>query len=117
MTIGHHLLEGTLAKLPKPLAVLSRNAPPPDSHVQSILDPSSSTRSSLVKSTAPIHPTETTDELAERGDEDNGSFDVVALVKRKIVFSKRPVPITQGLIVPGVQPPLQSTAAAAAAKR
>ncbi|KAG9039915.1 hypothetical protein FRB95_004387 [Tulasnella sp. JGI-2019a] len=106
LTIGHHLLEGKLANLPKPLAVLSRNAPPPNAHVQSILDASAATDSSPIK---PTPATAAADESTEKGDEDNGSFDVVALVKRKIVFAKRPVPITQGNLGTSVPQPTETT--------
>ncbi|KAG8908369.1 hypothetical protein FRB99_007297 [Tulasnella sp. 403] len=92
LTIGHHLLEGKIATLQKPFAVLSRNAPPPSAHVRSILDIASSTQSDLQPPIS-IKPNNATDDDGERGDEDNGSFDIVALVKRKIVFAKRPVPI------------------------
>ncbi|KAG8886408.1 hypothetical protein FRB97_004943 [Tulasnella sp. 331] len=108
LTIGHHLLEGKLTNLPKPLAVLSRNAPPPNAHLQSILDApaaSASTNSSPIKPS----PAKEADDSAERGDEDNGSFDIVALVKRKIVFAKRPVPITQGSSTAGAPHPSSTT--------
>jgi len=52
LKIAHHLLEGRLVKLQKPLAVLLRN-----------------------------------------DGADPVSFDMVAIVKQKLVFSKRPVPI------------------------
>lgn len=52
LKIGHHLLEGKLVKLQKPLAILLRN-----------------------DGTDPV------------------SFDMVAIVKEKLVFSKQPVPI------------------------
>ncbi|TDL25684.1 hypothetical protein BD410DRAFT_716936 [Rickenella mellea] len=66
LTIGHHLLEGKVVKLPKPLAVLyKRQASTPGA----LDDPSR---------------------------EDSGSdvgYDVVGVVKRKLIFSKRPIPI------------------------
>ena len=52
LKIAHHLLEGKLVKLQKPLAVLLRN-----------------------------------------DGADPVSFDMVAIVKQRLVFSKRPVPI------------------------
>ncbi|KZP31744.1 hypothetical protein FIBSPDRAFT_775782 [Athelia psychrophila] len=69
LAIGHHLLEGKIVSLSKPLGVMQRSSG------------------------------------ADRGsmqDEDEGMFekgassvqwDVVAIVKKKIVFSKRPMPI------------------------
>ncbi|KAG9050195.1 hypothetical protein FS837_007093 [Tulasnella sp. UAMH 9824] len=93
LTIGHHLLEGKIANLAKPLAVLSRNAPPPDAYVQNILSSSNQQRQ---PDSSPVKPPagKTEDDIDfEQADADNGSFDVVAIVKKKIVFAKRPVPI------------------------
>ena len=102
LTIGHHLLEGKLANLPKPLAVLYRNAPPPSAHAQHVLESSKVGSSSPVKSL----PTKTDDEQElETADADNGSFDVVAIVRRKIVFAKRPVPIVGTVHVGSVDIP------------
>ncbi|KAG8951281.1 hypothetical protein FRC04_006520 [Tulasnella sp. 424] len=97
LTIGNHLLEGKIVNLNKPLAVLSRNAPPPDAHVRKILSSSSSQPQQQQPDSSPVKPTpagKTEDDIDfEQADADNGSFDVVAVVKRKIVFAKRPVPI------------------------
>ncbi|KAG8930405.1 hypothetical protein FRC01_002831 [Tulasnella sp. 417] len=95
LTIGHHLLEGKVANLTKPLAVLSRNAPPPDAYVQNILS-SSSNEQMQQPDSSPVKPPAGKSEEDidfEQADADNGSFDVVAIVKKKIVFAKRPVPI------------------------
>jgi len=59
LKIAHHLLEGKLVKLQKPLAVLLRN-----------------------------------------DGADPVSFDMVAIVNQKLVFSKRPVPIVGASAVP-----------------
>jgi chromosome transmission fidelity protein 8 len=66
LMIGHHLLEGKYANLPKPLAVLKK-----------------------VTSSAPD------EEDAEDGPvkQKSPEWDMLAIVKRKIVFSKRPMPI------------------------
>ncbi|KAJ7757785.1 Ctf8-domain-containing protein [Mycena maculata] len=67
LTIGHHLLEGKIAPLPKPLAVLQRIADGADPDAMDC-DP---------------------DDVATP----TASWDAIAIVKRKIVFSKRPMPI------------------------
>jgi chromosome transmission fidelity protein 8 len=64
LMIGHHLLEGKVATLPKPYAVLWRSASPSEDE-------------SMEESATP-------------------SWDVVAIVKRKIIFSKRPMPVGGG---------------------
>ncbi|KZT01384.1 uncharacterized protein LAESUDRAFT_686700 [Laetiporus sulphureus 93-53] len=71
LLIGYHLLEGRLVNLPKPLAVLHRRSLPSDAHDDIPMDDvdASKRRSS------------------EKG------WDVVAIVKRKMVFSKRPMPM------------------------
>jgi chromosome transmission fidelity protein 8 len=71
--IGHHLLEGKVASLPKPLAVLQRHGQEPhfddgNDDVDAEMD------ENLVSAVKP-------------------GWDVIAIVKRKIIFSKRPMPI------------------------
>ena len=83
MLIGHHLLEGKLVNLPKPLAVLHRQPRPPSD---------------------------------EEGDDTGGDeerdwsgakkvgveWDIVAVVKKKMVFSKRPMPMVASIpVAPG----------------
>ncbi|KAJ6610699.1 Ctf8-domain-containing protein [Mycena sp. CBHHK59/15] len=70
LMIGHHLLEGKIAVLPKPLAVLHRM--PGES------DPDAM---------------ECDAELSSQVVETAVSWDAIAIIKRKIVFSKRPMPI------------------------
>lgn len=62
MLIGHHLLEGKIASLPKPLAVMEKTSTGGD-----------------------------TDE--NESDEKQVAWNIVGIVKRKIVFSKRPMPV------------------------
>lgn len=66
--IGHHLLEGKVAPLPKPLAVLQRVMDADAMECDPDEDGSTSQAAAV-------------------------SWDAIAIVKRKIVFSKRPMPI------------------------
>jgi chromosome transmission fidelity protein 8 len=72
--IGHHLLEGKIATLPKPLAVLQRvvAAASPDAMD---CDPDASATSQTASEESAV------------------SWDAIAIVKRKIIFSNRPMPI------------------------
>jgi len=83
LTIGHHLLEGKVATLPKPLAVLQRSGSSQSkqgvrNHDLNIEDD---------RDAMEDHSSDSTVEQA------TPSWDVVAVVKRKIIFSKRPMPI------------------------
>ncbi|KAJ7145125.1 Ctf8-domain-containing protein [Mycena crocata] len=71
LTIGHHLLEGKVVQLPKPLAVLRR------------------------VTSEDVHPDAMDcDPIASQGETPaSTSWDAIAIIKRKIVFSKRPMPI------------------------
>ena len=69
LVIGHHLLEGKVVNLPKPLGVLHK-------HVR---NPGSS-------SEAP-HDSE--------GEDKQVRWDVTAVVRKKMVFSKRPMPVAK----------------------
>jgi len=60
LAIGHHLLEGKIVSLPKPLGVIQRS---------------------------------TTPSAGIGSEEGSLQWDMVAIVKKKIVFSKRPMPI------------------------
>ncbi|KAI0666076.1 Ctf8-domain-containing protein [Trametes maxima] len=75
LLIGHHLLEGKLMNLPKPLAVLHRkDHGSPSSEDAMVVD--------------------NDDPEYERPKlEATKSWDIVAVVKRKMVFSKRPMPM------------------------
>jgi len=81
LAIGHHLLEGKIVSLPKPLGVIQRStAPSPHSSLQGALD----------------HDPEDDDmdgEKAKKSQGDQSQWEMVAIVKKKIVFSKRPMPI------------------------
>ncbi|KAG6374422.1 Ctf8-domain-containing protein [Boletus reticuloceps] len=90
LVIGHHLLEGKVVTLSKPLGVLHKHV-----HVRN-------------DGPSAVHP-----DVSEDEDEDNYQceaqkqmekekdenkqvrWDVIAVVKKKIVFSKRPMPIAK----------------------
>lgn len=84
MIIGHHMLEGKIVNLSKPLAVLKKRStnktPPLDIVDSEDMDVDGESRPEDA-STAP-------------------EYDIVAVVKRKVLFSKRPMPITAASSVP-----------------
>jgi chromosome transmission fidelity protein 8 len=72
LIIGHHLLEGKVVSLPKPLGVMHR------------------------KETSKPHGRPIGGDVSrviENASNFEVSWDIVAVVKKKIVFSKRPMPI------------------------
>ncbi|KAI9059075.1 hypothetical protein FKP32DRAFT_1580677 [Trametes sanguinea] len=78
LLIGHHLLEGKLVNLSKPLAVMHRREP----------------ASSPDAPTTEDDPMSLDREDSQRpAESDARRWDIVAVVKRKMVFSKRPMPI------------------------
>ncbi|EMD33943.1 hypothetical protein CERSUDRAFT_107735 [Gelatoporia subvermispora B] len=78
LLIGHHLLEGKLVNLPKPLAIMQR---------------------------APAASTDNLEDDTREGST-NASWNIVAVVKRKMVFSKRPMPMVgKGTPASIVRPP------------
>jgi chromosome transmission fidelity protein 8 len=86
MRIGHHLLEGKIVSLPKPLAVLQRICAPP----------------SASASASPPPPDEDGDvDVGDNTDTKDSnksrpvatSYAIRTLVRKKIVFSKRPTPM------------------------
>ncbi|KAG6857423.1 hypothetical protein H0H87_004785 [Tephrocybe sp. NHM501043] len=86
LLIGHHLLEGKITNLAKPLAVLLR---------------SRTASTTTVSGTGTVRQDEDEDvEMFMHNEQETRAvatneveWDMVALVKRKIVFSKRPMPI------------------------
>ena len=74
MIIGHHLLEGKIVNLSKPLAVLEKK--------------------SLKKGDGGDAGVEKMDVDISREDKDSSvEYDIIAVVKRKVLFSKRPMPV------------------------
>jgi chromosome transmission fidelity protein 8 len=84
LRIGHHLLEGKIVSLPKPLAVLQRVCappPPPPAPPPPPLDENGD-------GDVDIQPNDTKDD-----DKVATSYAIRTLIRKKIVFSKRPTPI------------------------
>lgn len=100
LLIGHHLLEGKIANLPKPLAVLLRSTPAAGvasvsaggGHLGEEEDGGDvEMMDSLDDGTGDNQGGEATTREGEEGKE--VEWDMVAVVKRKIVFADRPMPI------------------------
>ena len=72
--IGHHLLEGKLVNLAKPLAVLHKPGSAPVAH-------GGDSASMEV------------DDDSLRTSARSTSWDIIAVVRKKMVFSKRPMPV------------------------
>ena len=79
--IGHHLLEGKVAQMPKPFAVMQRKSAP------------ASRRSALVDEERGDDAMDLDAPADDASAQENVSWEIIAVVKRKIVFSKRPMPI------------------------
>jgi len=73
LVIGHHLLEGEVVNLPKPLGVLHKQ----------VRNPGSSA----------VHAPDAEGEGEKEGKQVR--WDVTAVVKKKVVFAKRPMPVAK----------------------
>jgi len=84
LLIGHHLLEGKVAAIPKPLAIMHRtNA---DTGKASLGAPDDEESMDLdTQNTSSSHP-HSESNVPPR-------WTIVGLVKKKIIFSKRPMPV------------------------
>jgi chromosome transmission fidelity protein 8 len=80
LRIGHHLLEGKIVSLPKPLAVLQRVCAPP---------PPLNSHDEDADADAQADDTQ----HGSNGDTTTTSYAIRTLIRKKIVFSKRPTPI------------------------
>lgn len=81
LQIGHHLLEGKIASLTKPLAVVQRcrKSVPIEAQVEAEDGPEFETMD-----------IDDDDDIQRR---QTVEWNIIAVVKRKIVFSKRPMPV------------------------
>lgn len=104
LQISHHRLEGKLVKLERPLAVI-RHEPATTNHDEAGADGSETDRSKRLRLAEDegleVDPSADVDE--ETGVEPLGRHSIVSLIRRKMVFSKRPEPIVN-LPVPSSEP-------------
>lgn len=84
LVIGHHLLEGKIVSLNKPLGILQRCIPP------SLPMASNSDLDDAMEF-------EVEDAVSNRVEAGATGWDMIAIVKKKIVFEKRPMPIVTSM--------------------
>jgi chromosome transmission fidelity protein 8 len=100
LLIGHHLLEGKIATINKPLAILTRSTADLNSATNSSISPSEFNPKGHGKDSVDSNVMDCDDD----GGDGNGQitaapparptqWEAVGIVKRKIVFAKRPMPI------------------------
>jgi len=87
LKIGHHLLEGTIQNLPKPYAVLARSSHP---SIQVADDPDRGGGAIANEQPSDNGGNSSTTSSHRKN---NASYNVITIVKKKIVFANRPVPI------------------------
>ncbi|KAF7430215.1 hypothetical protein PC9H_005917 [Pleurotus ostreatus] len=87
LMIGHHLLEGKIATLAKPLAVLHRASPPHGTSDAMDCD------QNLDRST--VDAGQMGAGFEETGRTSDNQWEIIAVVKKKILFSNRPMPIVK----------------------
>ena len=82
LRIGHHLLEGTIVVLPRPLAILHRER-----------GPSSADTLTPTETEASASDTNVPMDIDAPSRVDAPTYTVRAFVRKKLVFGKRPMPI------------------------
>jgi chromosome transmission fidelity protein 8 len=88
LRIGYHLLEGTIVSLAKPLAVLQRVPTPSRSQIPPPPNPDAMhCRDDGGEELGALGPVSTTATMAAT------SYAIRTIVRKKIVFSKRPTPM------------------------
>ncbi|KDR78963.1 hypothetical protein GALMADRAFT_244659 [Galerina marginata CBS 339.88] len=87
LLIGHHLLEGKIAALPKPYAILFRTGPTRNTADQTHPEDDIDDEAMAVDgdSHSPGHESS--------GQASSAGWTVAGIVKKKIIFSKRPMPV------------------------
>jgi len=90
LLIGHHLLEGRIAALPKPYAILVRTGPTRNTAVNQTYPEDLNEEAMFVDvdshSPGPELP-------GSSGEGSSAGWTVAGIVKKKIIFSKRPMPV------------------------
>jgi chromosome transmission fidelity protein 8 len=108
--IGHHLLEGKIQVLSKPLAILVRSRTPVNSHPKSIsnrdedadsgADSVDEDEEMAIDHDSGVPGHSAGKELKEANGSGSGlessgvSWTIAAVVKKKIIFAKRPTPVS-----------------------
>jgi len=94
LKIGHHLLEGTIHNLPKPYAVLARSSHP-SIQLADDLDRGGGGGGvgGAIANEQPSDNGNGVSSSSTRRKNNASSYDVITIVKKKIVFANRPVPI------------------------
>ncbi|KAL4258696.1 Chromosome transmission fidelity protein 8 [Pleurotus pulmonarius] len=86
LMIGHHLLEGKIATLAKPLAVIHRARHPQETSPDAMDCDQNIDQGQMGAEF---------DDDVETGRTGNHQWEIIAVVKKKILFSNRPMPIVK----------------------
>ncbi|PPQ64589.1 hypothetical protein CVT26_001987 [Gymnopilus dilepis] len=90
LLIGHHLLEGKIATIPKPYAILVRTGPMRNAEQQSLSEEID--EDAMVLDADENHASGP-DLSGNEGEGSGAGWSVAAIVKKKVIFSKRPMPV------------------------